>query len=81
MDLVYWFLNHIGEIASVITVIGANGAIILMSHRRLHADIMTIKEDAKVTNLRIDATGNRIDNLYNVMLGMLKNESQIKKAE
>jgi len=72
MPVFYWLLEHSGEIAAIISIIVANGAVILWSHRGLHADIMTIKEDAKATNLRIDATGTRIDNLYNVMLGMLK---------
>jgi hypothetical protein len=72
MGFLYFIWDHLGEIASVVSIVGANWAVIMWSHRGLHDDIMAMKEDAKATNLRIDATGTRIDNLYNVMLGMLK---------
>ncbi len=54
-------IEHIGELASIITIIGSIWLIISRSHKKLHQDMVEIRQDIKGANGRIDAMGSRID--------------------
>ncbi len=74
--MIDYFMCHIGEVASMIVIVSTVVGMIRWSHNKLHADIMQIRDDVKQAHSRIDAVGNRVDNLYNVMLMMLKEKNK-----
>lgn len=63
--------THIGELASLFTVTSIILGALFLSHRRLHKDMMDIRDDTKAAHARIDAMGIRIDGIYDVIIKML----------
>ncbi len=70
--MIQFLTDHIAEIANVMAILIPIFALMTWSHRRLRAETKEIREDMKAMNIRIDAMGNRIDHLYQVMMGMLQ---------
>lgn len=62
--MIEYILSHLGEIGSVLTIIISIMGAILWSHRKLHADIMEIRQDVRHAHDRIDSLGLRIDKQY-----------------
>ncbi len=61
MSFVKFFVNYVREIASFLAIVAAIGAMVLWSHKSLHADMLEIKKDIKDAHCRIDQTNSRID--------------------
>jgi hypothetical protein len=59
--MIDYILDHIGEISSILSILGAVYAGITRSYNKLHKDIMEIQQECKESRARIDATGARID--------------------
>jgi len=81
--MIKFFITYIREIASCIAIVGTIGAMVLWSHRSLHADMLEIKKDIKdahcridATNTRIDQTNSRIDKSYELILENQKEFNQ-----
>ena len=67
------FLQHYTqEIMFFLTIVPPIVASIFWSHRKLHADIQEIRADVKSAHSRIDAMGQRIDGVYQVIMEMLR---------
>jgi|GEM_PF-5938177 len=74
--MIKFFITYIREIASCIAIVGTIGAMVLWSHRSLHADMLEIKKDIKNAHFRIDATNIRIDKSYELILENQKEFNQ-----
>jgi hypothetical protein len=64
-------LEHIGEISSLIVVIGVIISMIFWQTRQLKAELERIR-------LNADRANERIDNMYNVMISFLQQEAKRK---
>jgi hypothetical protein len=81
--MIKFFITYIREIASFMAIVGTIGALVLWSHKSLHADILEIKKEIRdahfridATNVRIDQTNSRIDKSYELILENQKEFNQ-----
>ena len=74
-----FIVSHAGDIANFVVILGPIAALFICIYRYLHSDNLKIRQDISEVNKniqnahsRIDAMGVRIDNLYNIMIEMLR---------
>jgi DNA-binding transcriptional regulator GbsR (MarR family) len=71
--MIEYIIEHIGEIASLLAVMGTILGAIFLSHKSLHKDIMEIKSDIRNANSRIDNLYTQVNSLYSIMMTFLMN--------
>lgn len=71
--MIEYILAHIGEISSLLAVMGTILGAIFLSHKSIHKDIMEIKNDIRSANSRIDNLYSQVNSLYSVMMTFLMN--------
>ena len=76
-DLYIYFSSHLGEIVSLLSILGTIVGMILWSYMRLHADIESLRKEMQTkndqANQRIDASLARIDGVYQFLMKQYEN--------